>query len=156
MKEQWKAQLSTQADHVLKTLDRELRYHGIQAKNLRKKSDRFRITTLVLAGASTIILGLQLPDSCWWLSTSNNIALVLGAAITAVTGLATFWNIDKYRMQNIAMYLRLKNLRQRFVYEAKRADGISPHNLQSLYNEFQSLKAEKVRYWQQAMEETED
>ena len=153
MKEPWKAQLSTQADHVLKTLDRELRYHGIQAKTLRKQADRFRISTLALASATTIVLGLQLPDSCWWVSMSNNVALVLGAGITVISGIATFWNIDKYRMQNIAMYLKLKNLRHRFVYEAKRAGGISDLALSRLHSDLQALKHEKVRYWEQAMEE---
>ena len=148
--------MSTQADHVLKTLDRELRYHGIQAKNLRKQSDRFRISTLVLAGASTVILGLQFTGALWWLAVSNNIALVLGAGITVISGVATFWNIDKYRMQNIAMYLRLKDLRQRFVYEAKRDGGLTGEMLERLYDDFRELKAEKVRYWQQAMEELDE
>lgn len=156
MKEQWKSGLSTQADHVLKTLDRELRYHGIQAKRLRKQSDQFRISTLVLAGASTIILGLQFNQADWWLALSNNLALVLGAAITVISGIATFWNIDKYRMQNITMYLRLKDLRHRFVFEAKRNGGLSTDALQWLYDDLQALKHEKVRYWQEAMNELSD
>ncbi len=156
MKEQWKVQLSTQADHVLKTLDRELRYHGIQAKNLRQQSDRFRISTLALAGTSTVVLGLQFTGATWWLAASNNVALLLGAAITVISGIATFWNIDKYRMSNIAMYLRLKDLRQRFVFEAKREGGLTETRLAELYSDFRALKAEKVRYWQQAMEELDD
>jgi len=156
MKEVWKTNLDAQGDHVLKTLDRELRYHGIQAKELRKKSDRLRVSTLVLGGASTVVLGLQFNGGLGWLAASNNIALVLGAAITVITGIATFWNIDKYRMQNIAMYLRMKDLRQRFVYEAKRDGGLNEASLGKLYEDLQELKAEKVRYWERALEEVSE
>lgn len=115
-------------------------YSAILNENNHKKSDKFlmqlmitkieqikrktkkangiknglRIAIMILAGVSTIFLGLKLdaiePDDL------SNLVLVITATITFLSGLAIFWDIENYWIRTKVMLNRLKQLRYNFTF----------------------------------------
>ncbi|MTB52098.1 hypothetical protein [Lewinella sp. W8] len=89
----------------------------VRSKNARATRIDYwlKISILLLAALSTIILGLKLsPDD--WSMHSANLALIITSVITFLSGLSAFWDIENYRMRTKIMYNKLKELRYEFAF----------------------------------------
>jgi hypothetical protein len=76
----------------------------------------YKYSTMILSGISTILLGLSFNDIDFayrniYPELAKNIAFVIGAVITIYTGLMTYWNIEKYWLQNKSVVNKLRALR---------------------------------------------
>lgn len=80
----------------------------------------YKWSTIILAGISTIVLGLDLGDysnssvvtKMKYTVLAKNIALVIGAIITVSTALVSYWNIEKYWLTNKTIANKLEALQE--------------------------------------------
>ena len=117
----------------------------------------YKYSTMTLAGISTILLGLsyqELPLSAEFQKSfpgyAKNIAFVIGAVITVYTGLMTYWNIEKYWLQNKSIEYKLQALRDE-IENADRAGSLSPTVIQEKFESYQQIRGEFYKYWEGAL-----
>jgi hypothetical protein len=117
----------------------------------------YKYSTMSLAGVSTILLGLsfnELPFSAdfkaYYPEVAKNIAFVIGAIITVYTGLMTYWNIEKYWLQNKAVANKLRALRDEIENE-DHARTLEDDIIQSKFQKYQDIKGEFYKYWEGAL-----
>jgi hypothetical protein len=117
----------------------------------------YKYSTMILAGLSTILLGLSFKDlpfpsdfKAYYPEVAKNIAFVIGAIITVYTGLMTYWNIEKYWLQNKAVVNKLRALRDEIENE-DRAQKLSDDIIQEKFNKYQQIKGEFYKYWEGAL-----
>ncbi len=109
----------------------------------------YKYPLVILSALSTVILGLQIGDE--WIQWQKNIALIVMAAITLLTTLFTFWNIEEYWLQNKVIEQQLDVLRQKFAYE--KAKGLTTESIDALFGELQSIIGQQHSYWQSALDD---
>ena len=117
----------------------------------------YKYATMTLAGISTILLGLsfnELPFSAsfkaYYPEAAKNIAFVIGAIITVYTGLMTYWNIEKYWLQNKAVANKLRALRDEIENE-DHARMLEEDVIQNKFQKYQDIKGEFYKYWEGAL-----
>jgi len=119
----------------------------------------YKYSTMTLAGLSTILLGLSFKGDLPFLSddfkkyypeVAKNIAFVIGAIITVYTGLMTYWNIEKYWLQNKAVVNKLRALRDEIENE-DRAQRLPEDIIQDKFKRYQEIKGEFYKYWEGAL-----
>jgi putative Mn2+ efflux pump MntP len=117
----------------------------------------FKYSTMILAGVSTILLGLSLNNlpfseniKKYYPEVAKNIAFVIGAIITVYSGLMTYWNIEKYWLQNKAVVNKLRALRDEIENE-DRAQRLSNEIIQDKFKKYQEVKGEFYKYWEGAL-----
>ncbi|WP_348945145.1 DUF4231 domain-containing protein [Chitinibacter sp. FCG-7] len=125
-------------------------YSERKSRRLKRTTYVLKFSMLALAAASTVVLGL---DAAILLPYAKNIALVLGAIMTLLGGIASFLNIEEYWMRNNAIHLRLKGLRDRLVYLSADLQRIEEDALQSLINDYQAITESNINYWHEAIAE---
>ncbi|QLG87433.1 DUF4231 domain-containing protein [Chitinibacter bivalviorum] len=121
-----------------------------KSRRLKRSTYFFKFSMLILATISTIVLGL---DAAGLQPYAKNIALVLGALITLLGGIASFLNIEEYWMRNNAIHLRLKALRDRLIYLTADLQAIEENILQSIINDYQAITESNINYWYDAIAE---
>ncbi|MEO1100197.1 MAG: SLATT domain-containing protein, partial [Bacteroidota bacterium] len=116
-------------ENLEKYLDEKLNSSIGEFKSRRKRMFKvvknFKYPTVILAAMSTIVLGLELGTST--IVYQKNIALVIGAIITGLTTMMTFWNVEEYWLKSKVIELQLISLKNSFEFE-KRA-GIDENRL---------------------------
>lgn len=125
-------------------------YSERKSRHLKKTTYFLKFSMLLLAAASTVVLGL---DAASLIPYAKNIALVLGALMTLLGGIASFLNIEEYWMRNNAIHLRLKALRDRLIYLTADLQQIEEHILQSIINDYQAITESNINYWYDAIAE---
>lgn len=115
----------------------------------------YKYSTMILSGISTILLGLSFKDIHFkydniYPELSKNIAFVIGAIITIYTGLMTYWNIEKYWLQNKSVVNKLRALRGEIENE-DRAETLTDEKIQNKFDKYQSIKDEFYKYWEGAL-----
>lgn len=146
---QWLNKLSESQKYVY---DKVILNHDIYSKKdkrLKKTTNIFKILTLLFASLTTLILGLKFD---WIESTvKQNIALILGALITFISGISNFWNIERYWMRNVTMHIELNKLRDEFEYYVKFATAIEDDIIQGFFKQLSKLNDENINYWKNIM-----
>lgn len=117
----------------------------------------YKYSTIVLAGISTVILGLDLGDPEFFLPIgytifSKNVALVIGAIITVSTSLMTYWNIEKYWLINKTIVNKLKALRDD-VEDANAAKILDQAAISNYVKKHGEIKETFNKYWEGALSE---
>ncbi len=110
---------------------------------------KFKYPIVVLAALSTIVLGLEL-GTCM-IVYQKNIALVLGAIITGLTTMMTFWNVEEYWLKSKVIELQLISLKNSFEFE-KRA-GIDEDRLKEFFKQYQSIVGQQEELWRASLDE---
>ncbi len=110
---------------------------------------RYKYSLVALSALSTIVLGLQLDLE--FITIQKNTALVIGAIVTALTSLMTFWNVEEYWIQNKVIEQQLKELRFRFEFE--KTSGMDEERLRELSKEYQTIVKQQQSYWKGALDE---
>jgi hypothetical protein len=128
----------------------------------------YKYSTVILAGISTIILGLDFSDYGTWnvfgemkyTTFAKNIAFVIGAIITISTALMTYWNIEKYWLFNKTIVNKLRALKDDV--ESDYVTGkltsndngqviINEENLQKKIDDYKKIKGDFYKYWEGAL-----
>ena len=134
-------------------LSKILKYQQYSAKKSRQLkliTYFLKFSMLALATATTIILGLDVAGLQPY---AKNIALVLGAMMTFLGGIASFLNIEEYWMRNNATHLRLKSIRDRLVYLAGDLQAVEEAALQTIINDYHAITENNIHYWYDAITE---
>jgi hypothetical protein len=135
---------------LLSKILRHQTYSERKSQRLKSSTYFLKFSTLFLAAASTIVLGV---DAAFLLPYAKNIALVLGALMTLLGAIASFLNIEEYWMRNNAVHLRLKALRDRLVYLTADLQHIEEIVLQQIINDYQAITESNINYWYDAIAE---
>ena len=144
--------LLTNIDYDIKRYEEGSSYyfHGVRF---------YKYSTIILAGISTIILGLDLGDigdiyvidKMKYTIFAKNIALIIGAIITVSTALMTYWNIEKYWLMNKTIVNKLKALRGDIETEYLANKLADPTKLKEKVDEFKKIKGDFYKYWEGAL-----
>jgi hypothetical protein len=115
----------------------------------------YKYSTMILSGISTILLGLSFKDIHFkydniYPELSKNIAFIIGAIITIYTGLMTYWNIEKYWLQNKSVVNKLRALRDEIENEDT-AQKLTEDEIQKKFDKYQLIKDEFYKYWEGAL-----
>ncbi|MFT3823920.1 MAG: hypothetical protein QM731_08365 [Chitinophagaceae bacterium] len=117
----------------------------------------YKYTTMSLSVVSTILLGLSfkevpVPDifKAIYPEVAKNIAFMIGTLITAYTAIMTFWNIEKYWLQNKTVANKLTALKDD-IENLDKAGAITPEVIQQKFEAYQAVKHEFYKYWQGAL-----
>lgn len=115
------------------------------------KGVRYYKTAIVFfSAASAITLGLQLGDSPDIIKLQKNIALIIGAVITALATLSAFWNVEEYWLQSTFVHKTLERLKDRVDFE--KANGITDQRVSELFDDLESIIELNQRYWKRALQ----
>jgi hypothetical protein len=115
-----------------------------KASGLKMAHYSLSIATLLLSAILTIILGFHLKNDVD-LILSKNIALILGALITFLTGVNAFWKLESYWVRRKILLRRLEDLRDEFTFQKLSANK---EDLDSLFAKYQSIQNYQTLYWE--------
>lgn len=117
----------------------------------------YKYSTIILAGISTIILGIDLDDDdlkilsqIKYKTFAKNAALIIGAIITVITSLTTYWNIEKYWLFNKTILNKLSSLKDDIENEFT-SNSLPDEKIQSRYNDYKRIKGDFYKYWEGAL-----
>lgn len=114
----------------------------------------YKYATMVLAGLSTILLGLDLkglpiPSIEYSPNLAKNTAFVIGAIITGYSGMMTYWNIEKYWLQNKSIAHKLSGLKDE-IENLDKKGTITETQIQEKFDKYQTVKNQFYKYWEGA------
>ncbi|MBE6070259.1 MAG: DUF4231 domain-containing protein [Clostridium lundense] len=130
------------ADLIHKSHD----YFSKQDKKYRNLVRTLKITVLVLAMISTVVLGLKSLKT----DTQVTVGLFLSAGVTLITAISSYFNFEEYWMRNISIHIQLNIIRDSFIMdvESKKLDSKRIEEYMKKLNEIQN---NNIRYWQKAI-----
>lgn len=115
-------------------LEKEITTYTRRTQKSKRISYSLKIGILFLTLSLTIVLGLSFKDDSYTQLT-RNIALVLGAIVTFLSGLMSFWNIEEYFLTNKAIETKLKSLLVKYRIYTE-SENIDIKIIESIKNEF--------------------
>jgi hypothetical protein len=116
----------------------------------------YKYSTIILAGISTIVLGLDLKGITTTIGQmdittfSKNTAFVIGAIITVSTSLMTYWNIEKYWLINKTIVNKLRVLRDE-LEDANSSNSLDRTKIQEKVKKYTDIKETFNKYWEGAL-----
>jgi hypothetical protein len=141
----------TQINFLRKCIENDIAKYDRKSRKYRRWTYRYKISIMLLAGTSTILLGLNLEDRLkGYLEWSRNIALVIGALITFLSSLKNFASVEKYWVRNKLVLAKLEELNLEFQY--LQTSRISAEQLSQLFDKYQSIIKNKALYWENLSE----
>ncbi len=145
--EEWYSDLSGEGKYVANLIHKYHRYFSEQDKKYRIIVRTFKITLLVLAMISTMVLGLKtvIEVNCQVI-----IGLVLSALITFITAISSYFNFEEYWMRNISIHIQLNIIRDNFILEAE-AKKIDDERITHYMSELTGIQKENISYWEKAI-----
>lgn len=140
---------SSQCEYLMSLLNFKIKL--VESKYEKSKYINYvlKISILLLAGLSTVILGVKsevFTFSESWKTQSADIVLIFSATITFMSGLAAFWDIENYQMRTKIMVNRLKELRYKFTLEATKENKMKSSDLEKIMEEFINIIGDG--YWE--------
>jgi len=150
-----RTQLKTQNDQLFKLMDnlnQEIREFQNAVNYFFFGVRSFKYSTVLLAGLSTVILGLdmtgiRMPNGLDFTRLSKNIALVIGAVITIISTMAIYWNIEKYWLQNKIILQKFRELREEVEFADKKSQ-LGATEVNEYCERFKTIKKEFYKYWE--------
>jgi hypothetical protein len=133
-----------QENNFAELLEIAIRKMAKKASGLKMAYYSLSIATLLLSAILTIILGFHLKNDVD-LILSKNIALILGALITFLTGVNAFWKLESYWVRRKILLRRLEDLRDEFTFQKLSANK---EDLDSLFAKYQSIQNYQTLYWE--------
>lgn len=146
-KEEWYSGLSGEGKYIADLIHKYHRYFSGQDKKYRMIVRTFKITLLVLAMISTIVLGLKTAIE---VNCQVVIGLVLSALITFITAISSYFNFEEYWMRNISIHIQLNIIRDSFILEAE-AKKIDDDRITHYMDELTSIQKGNISYWEKAI-----
>lgn len=146
-KEEWYGRLTGEGKYIADLIHKYHRYFSGQDKRYRKIVRAFKITLLVLAMISTVVLGLKtvIEVDCQVV-----IGLILSALITFITAISSYFNFEEYWMRNISIHIQLNIIRDSFILEAE-AEKIDNERIKHYMGELTNIQKGNISYWEKAI-----
>jgi hypothetical protein len=144
---EWYSKLSNEGKYVADLILKYHEYFSRKDKKYKYVVQIVKIIVLLLAMASTIVLGLTntIEENL-----QINLGLVLSASITFFTAFSAFLNIERYWMRNITIHIELNKLRDMFIYEASE-NILKKDRLDYFMNTLDTLQSNNIKYWSKAI-----
>lgn len=143
----WYLKLSEQGQYLHEKLFNYYLYSKAKAKSQKRKNLWIKISIACLSAISTIILGIQLDWIPNYLIVSRNIAFILNVLLVFIGLISLFLDIEYRWKRNSYIQLHLKLLQNKFLYEAKKPNGISDQTLQEIFDAYQEITKQNMEYW---------
>ena len=112
----------------------------------------FKYPLVFLTAISTIVLGLELGEE--FVVKQKNLALIIGAIVTGLTTLMTFWNVEEYWIKNKVIELQLKSLQNRFQFE--KTAGLTEERVKELFKQYQVIIGQQEELWKATLDEKDE
>ncbi|MBN8680461.1 MAG: SLATT domain-containing protein [Chitinophagales bacterium] len=113
---------------------------------------RFKYPLVFLTAISTIVLGLELGSA--WVVIQKNIALIIGALITGLTTLMTFWNVEEYWIKTKVIELQLISLQNKFQFE--KSLGLTESRAKEFFSQYLTILGQQEELWKTTLDEKND
>jgi Protein of unknown function (DUF4231) len=125
----------------------------LEPKTNKKKNLHFflRIVIMILSGTSTILLGYKFDNTTGLSTNLNNITLIITAAVTLLSSLAVFWDIENYWVRNKIMLNKLKELRYEYVFFLTGNSNIETKDLKEYLDKFLTNLGDE--YWEKFLKD---
>lgn len=137
---------------LFQLLDNAVEKYRVQAKQLKVMNYSFRILTLILAAASTVLLGLNI-DNPEYLVWSRNLALVFGAVSAFAVGLSAFWNLEAYWLRSKVLFARVLALREWCQFRQAKSGSLSSEEITHAFDDYRALMYGQIEYWEKLAEQ---
>ncbi len=147
IKENWYNSLTQEGKYVADLICKYHDYFKAKDKKYKRIVYTIRLSVLLLAMCSTIILGLK---DCICENTQINTGLVLSAVITFLAAMSSFFNFEKYWMRNISIHIELNKIRDNFIFEAE-ANKIDEARTAYYFQKLDEIQTKNVKYWEDAI-----
>jgi hypothetical protein len=145
--ESWYKDLQEEDKYVVELIIKYHDYFKKKDKKHKKTVQFLKVSIMVLAMSSTIVLGLRdVLCEIYQL----NIGLILSAIITCFTAVSSFFNFERYWMRNISIHIELNILRDNFIYEAK-AKKIDNSRSNYYLKKLEEIQQNNIKYWKVAL-----
>lgn len=110
---------------------------------------------ILLSTISTILLGLSIKQPTY-IEWSRNIAFVIGAIVTLISGVLATFDIEKYWVKHKLMLYKLEELQNEYFFLQSREDGITEEEKKSIFYRHMDISKMKYEYWEKILEEKDD
>ena len=137
---------------LFQLLDSAVEKYRAQAKRLKVMSYSFRILTLFLAAASTVLLWLNI-DTPEYLVWSRNLALIFGAVSAVAVGLSAFWNLETYWLRSKVLFARVLALREWCQFRKAKSGDLSFEEITQAFDDYRALMYGQIEYWEKLAEQ---
>jgi len=116
----------------------------------------FKYPLVVLTVLLTITLGLNLDGYSEVLglnpaTAQKNIGLIIGAIITGLTTLMTFWNVEEYWIKNKVIELQLKSLLNKLQFN--KTVGTTKSKINELFKSYQTIIGQQEEIWKSTLDD---
>lgn len=127
-----------------------LKYHSYYSQQDTKYRIIVRIlkiTVLLLAMTSTIVLGLTTV-----IETNHQLitGLIMSALITFITAVSSYFNFEEYWMRNISIHIHLNIMRDNFILDAE-SQKIDSKKIEEYMQELNAIQKNNINYWKRAI-----
>ncbi|WP_433622943.1 SLATT domain-containing protein [Nocardia sp. CA-120079] len=133
--------------HLGQLLATAIAEHEKRKNQLRRANWALRISAMVLGGASTILLGLQINNESY-IAVSRNIALAISAILTLIASLSAFWDLDKYWLKRKTIYNELTLLYDRFEYIKALDPSNKRDEMKKIFASYLNILRKHGEYWE--------
>lgn len=120
-------------------------------RRMFKVVNRFKYSLIILSALLTVVLGLQIGDG--FIVVQKNTALIIGAVITAITTLMTFWNVEEYWLKSKIIELQLLSLKSEVEFEQHA--GFTEERIRELFNKYQIITGQQQTSFRSSGEKAE-
>jgi hypothetical protein len=132
---------------LFQRLDEAVSKYDSESKRLKRWSFSLRITILLLAALSTVLLGWNAEDNPDYLVWSRNAALAIGAVSTFLVGLSAFWNIETNWLKQKVLLARVRALRERCQFLQAKME-LSSEEVEAAFAEYRAMMEDRIEYWE--------
>lgn len=145
--ESWYLNLSPNGQCVADLIFKYHRYFSTQDKKYRRIVRALKVSLLVLAMISTIVLGLTT-----WIdkNVQVNVGLIISALITFVTAISSYFNFEEYWMRNISIHIQLNILRDKIRLDID-SGKLSEEKIGEYMGELTKIQEGNISYWEKAI-----
>jgi len=100
----WYASLKDDGKYIYDLIEKYHNYFKLQDRKFRKRAGNLKVLIMLLAVMNTVILGL---NGMICIDVQVIVGLFISAAITFITGVLSYFNLEKYWMRNVAIHIEL-------------------------------------------------
>lgn len=146
-----KPSVEYQKKYLLQLINTKISQIESKANYVKRIHYVLRILVMIFSGATTVLLGLKLDGGTLLTRNVSNIALIISAVITFLSGLAVFWDTEHYWIRNKVMLNKLKEIRYEYVFYLSGTSEIRTNELQPFLEKFIICLGDE--YWEKFLKD---
>ena len=144
--EQWYVTQSDSGKYLADIIHKYHSYFSKQDKKYRRIVRTLKLTVLVVALISTVLLGIRTIHT----DAQVTIGIITSAVITLVTAISSYFNFEEYWMRNINIHIRLNLIRDNFILDAE-TGPLSEDRINHYMEKLNIIQESNIKYWKKAI-----